>query len=490
MNNLKKVFAILFTMIMTISVTVFASDNPKGSLTVRVDRNNTLENQMIKLYKLFDLTTDGKHDAYTINSQYESILKKVLKLENKDNLSSSDYYQVLVNLDDHSEEIQSFADAFAEEAIASNIQETKKIEKIQKGINEVTFNNLDYGYYLLYQSGTKKIQASLLSVDEPENYVDLKGESPDITKTEDVTTVDIGQTIHYTITGTIPDTTGYANYQYLIEDTLTEGLDYDGNVTVTIENPTGTPTQAPEAVITGRTFELNLSKWVRDNQANVGKTFKVTYKATVNQAAIETENNQAYLKYGNDEESITKTTPREVKSPTYPLQIKKTDYDQTTMLAGATFQLYTNETDATNETNAIQITKKADGKYVYDKSSRSTEMISIDQKVATITADCNLYLNGLEAGTYYLVETKAPDGYNKISTPIKITIHRSTVENDETQWTLEADGATGHVLTVKNNTGTILPSTGGRGTILFSIIAAILILGVGISFIKDKKTQA
>ena len=76
-------------------------------------------------------------------------------------------------------------------------------------------------------------------------------------------------------------------------------------------------------------------------------------------------------------------------------------------------------------------------------------MISIGQKVNNIVADCNLYLNGLEAGTYYLVETKAPDGYNKVSGPIKVIIKQSTDDN-EANWTLTAQGANGQVLTVKN----------------------------------------
>lgn len=203
-----------------------------------------------------------------------------------------------------------------------------------------------------------------------ENQVYLKGQSPDITKKEDVTTVDIGETIHYTITGTIPDTTGYKDYYYLIEDTLTAGLDYDGNVTVEIKNPEGTPTKAPGATITGRTFKLDLSEWVRKNQENVGKEFTVTYNAIVNENAVVTENNQAYLEYGDNPENVVRTTPREVKSPTYPLQIKKTDSGETNMLAGATFKLYTKEDDANKDINAITITKKADGRYIFDKKVR------------------------------------------------------------------------------------------------------------------------
>ena len=99
------------------------------------------------------------------------------------------------------------------------------------------------------------------------------------------------------------------------------------------------------------------------------------------------------------------------------------------------------------------------------KKVRIQKWYPIGQKVNNIVADCNLQLNGLEAGTYYLVETKAPDGYNKVSGPIKVMINQSTDEN-EANWTLTAQGANGQVLTVKNNTGTILPSTGGTGTII------------------------
>mgnify|MGYP000332111041 FL=1 len=99
----------------------------------------------------------------------------------------------------------------------------------------------------------------------------------------------------------------------------------------------------------------------------------------------------------------------------------------------------------------------------------------------------NLHINGLAAGTYYLKETKAPEGYNKLTSPIKVTI---TKTGDE-EWTVSKDGTVedDKIIDIENSTGSILPSTGGRGAIAFAVIAALLVFGVAVSFIviKEKK---
>lgn len=492
MKKLKKMVAVLLTaiMAMAMSVSVFASAQT-GTLKVKVNDKNTLENQTIKVYKLFDLSRSGENYAYTVNSEYEAILKQVLNIT-KDDATSDDYYKALSSMTKDSEKIQSFANDFTKAAITAKKAETAKKENLAKGTTEVSFDNLAYGYYLVYQTGTKEIQSSLVSLDAAEKEVDLKGTAPSIEKTANKTSVNIGDTVTYTITGTIPDTTGYDNYQYIIKDTLSSGLTFDGNTTVAITDSTGNPSEAPEATIEGQNMTLDLSEWVRNNQKNKGKTFTVTYKAKVNENAVVTENNKATLTYGNDPSSTTTTTPSEVKTPTYPLQIKKVDSANTDkLLAGAKFKLYKNkdDADAVND-KAIKVNKKADGKYVVDPAGITTEIVSVDNQVEGIDTDCNLYLNGLEAGTYYLVETEAPDGYNKVSGTIEVIITKSATTN-VSEWTLTGnDGANGQVLTVKNSTGTILPSTGGTGTIIFSIVAGVLILGVAASFIKDRRKEA
>lgn len=234
-------------------------------------------------------------------------------------------------------------------------------------------------------------------------------------------------------------------------------------------------------------MSLDLSAWVRTNQENKGKEFTVTYYAKVNKNAVVTEKNKAQLEYGNNPGDTTTTTPSEVKTPTYSLDINKHIKNQTTSrLAGAKFKLYSNNVDATADTNAIKVSG-SNGNYVVDPTSTNEvfeSAASIDGK------EYNLHVNGLAAGIYYLVETEAPAGYNKLTAPIKVEITKSTTSNEE-DWTLSKDNITetDKIIDVANSTGSMLPSTGGMGTIAFAVVAAILVFGVAVSFIRDKKRE-
>ena len=201
------------------------------------------------------------------------------------------------------------------------------------------------------------------------------------------------------------------------------------------------------------------------------------------------------LENGNKPDETTTTTPSEAKTPTYPLNILKKKKGSEDKLAGAKFKLYSSEADA-NANDAAKAIKVSPvvagvaGNYVVDPESSTTEfesVASIDEK------GYNLHVNGLAAGDYWLVETEAPAGYNKLTAPIKVTIEKSTDAVDANQWTLkDADGKKidSKIVTIENSTGSLLPSTGGMGTIIFAVIAAILVLGVAVSFIRDKRKNA
>lgn len=229
---------------------------------------------------------------------------------------------------------------------------------------------------------------------------------------------------------------------------------------------------------------LDLSEWIRNNQNSKGQEFTVTYYAKVNADAVVQTNNSAHLEYGNDPENTTTTTSDEVVTPTYPLDVRKTDTKET-LLAGAVFRLYKNETDA-NAANekAIKVTG-SDGSYVVDPTSSNMDMTT---KATDDSKGYNLHLNGLAAGDYWLVETQAPDGYNKLTAPVKVTITKT----GDTEWKISKDGDNEEdkIIDIKNSSGTLLPETGGMGTVIFTVIAVVMILGIAVSFVISRRKRA
>ena len=512
MKRMKSIMAVLLAAIMTMAMTVtaFAAETTH-SLTVNAKGGQDLKGQTINLYKLFDVTESKSGEttnyAYTVNTAngYKDALVSALGLPITASSTDEQFAAAVLALKDtDGTKIQKFANDFTAYALKNSLVATATSGKItEENKTSYTFNNLATGYYLVYVTGGKEIQSSLVTVDADATTVDLKTEAPSIEKTANKTTVNIGDVVTYTVKGYIPDTTGYDQYVYKIHDKLTKGLDFvndatgtalgEGattvNVTVAFTDNSltvggTTPTTATLDTSNNRKMSLDLSSWVRDNQTNKGKAFTVTYYAKVNKDAVVTNNNQASLEYGNNPNDTTKTTPSEAKTNTYPLDIKKINKKTSELLAGAKFSLYKSETDAKNGENAIAVTG-SNGSYVVDADSKNTVFESVATEVGT---GYNLHLNGLAAGDYWLVETQAPEGFNKLTDPIKVTI----TKGDNAEWTVKKNDTVENdkIIDVENSTGSLLPSTGGRGTIIFAVIAALLVFGVAVSFIRDKRKEA
>ena len=518
MKRMKRIMALMLAaiMMMAMSVTAFAAGGATGTHTLTVNVKSTtpaqdLKGQTINLYKLFDVTesgtTESKNYAYTVNTEtgYKDAIKSALGTSFS-GTTDEEYAAAVLALKDTDGAVQKFANDFTAEALTKKLSATANSGKItEENKTSYTFENLAAGYYLVYVTGGKEIQSSLVTVDETTTTVNLKTEAPSITKTADKETAEIGQVVKYTVTGAIPDTTGYDQYQYIIHDELSKGLDFvndangtaleKGATTVTVAVAFGeeiadaskAPTTATLDSTNKKKMSLDLSEWVRANQTNKGKAFTVTYYAKVNKDAVVTEKNNAQLEYGNNLKETTKTTPSEAKTPTYPLDILKKEKTSEKELAGAKFSLYTTEADAKAGTNAITVSG-SDGKYVVDPTSKNT----VFESVASIEGEnYNLHVNGLKAGDYWLVETEAPAGYNKLTAPIKVTIKKSA-DADVNNWTISKDGVDekDKIIDIENSTGSLLPSTGGRGAIAFAVIAALLVFGVAVSFIRDKRKEA
>ena len=124
----------------------------------------------------------------------------------------------------------------------------------------------------------------------------------------------------------------------------------------------------------------------------------------------------------------------------------------------------------------------------------------------TLVTDGNgqIKVNGLAAGTYYLKETKAPDGYNQLENPVEMVIgaaigvDTTTGEQELTALSITVDGKEGTAdtntgtvtATIINNKGVTLPSTGGIGTTIFYVIGGILVIGAAVVLIVRRRMNA
>lgn len=512
MKRIKKLAAamLIAIMMMTMTVTAYAAEQ-KCTLTVNVKTGEgvptqTLKDQTINLYKLFDVTESKSGEttnyAYTVNTAagYKDALASVLGGTITSTSKDEEFANAVLGLGkDNGTEVQNFANKFTTYALKESLGATATSGKItEENKTSYNFTGLDAGYYLVYVTGGKEIQSSLVIVDKDTNTVNLKTEAPSITKTAGKDTVSIGQVVKYTVTGSIPDTTGYSEYVYKIHDELTKGLDFvndangtaleAGATTVNVEVALKGATDASTAPATAtldtannKKMSLDLSAWVRANQTNKGKEFTVTYYAKVNANAVVTEKNNATLEYGNNPTDTTTTTPSEAKTPTYPLDILKKKSGSEEQLAGAKFELYRDVADAKAGKNAIKVSGSK-GNYVVNPNSENT----VFESVKNIEGKgYNLHLNGLAAGDYWLKETEAPAGFNKLTDPVKITITKT----GDAEWTISKGEQveTDKIIDIENSTGSLLPSTGGAGVIVFAGVAILLVFGVAVSFIRDKR---
>ena len=220
------------------------------------------------------------------------------------------------------------------------------------------------------------------------------------------------------------------------------------------------------------TFKLTFKDEVL---AAAGEYLTVEYSGTLNESAIigSTGNvNSAWITYG------TSTTPSEKMTATvktWSFNVKKVDPANGKPLANAQFALSTtNSKDGT-----IKFKQAGEGgstTYVRAANQNADGLLTI-----ITTDDSGIFtLQGLDSGTYYLLEVKAPDGYNALSGPITVTVNADgTVSNF-------ADGT----VPVENSKGTVLPSTGGIGTTVFYVVGGILVVGAVVALVTKKKMSA
>ena len=268
-------------------------------------------------------------------------------------------------------------------------------------------------------------------------------------------------------------------------DTLVKGKDY------TVEKTTKC---AASTEITGCTFEIKF----KDDALKANDIITVQYTATVNANAkigVEGNPNETILEYNNKyaTPSTTKTYVWEMGVHKFAKLSNEPDH----ALANAEFQLYKDVVKGTTTTKMYATfstaTTSTDGTSVY-KLTGWTATASEATTVVTPEKG-NIQFVGLDAGTYYLKETKAPTGYNTLSEPIQVEISSTLptlkVPTTTVTYTVKYDGnlAEDGVVRVENKTGTVLPSTGGMGTTLFYVIGGGLMVAAIVLLVTKKRME-
>lgn len=285
----------------------------------------------------------------------------------------------------------------------------------------------------------------------------------------------------------------YKEYAVCFKDTLSAGITFDRWDTVVINNGgADIPIPAENYYSDASNQDLTLS--IEDVKTcapglnlNEGATITVTYtahlneKAYVNIAGGGTDNkNRVYLEYSNNPRistSLDHTPESEVCVYTYQLNNTKYRDDDTpgNELAGAGFRLYSGK-DCTEEQEIKLKKNTTDGTYSpYFGTDAGDEMFSDEHGQFNV--------KGLDAGTYYLRETKTPDDYNACADK-EIVI---SATHDVNHVSLSGNLST--TIINKKAGGITLPSTGGIGTTIFYVVGGGLMVAAIVLLVTKKRME-
>lgn len=290
----------------------------------------------------------------------------------------------------------------------------------------------------------------------------------------------------------------YDKYTVCFNDTLSKGITFDNLDRVEITNGDGgDPKEITDYTLDKDLHEAGLPSSFKLSiddvktcvpDLNKGATITVTYTAHLNdKAAVNTadgasngENkNSVYLQYSNNPRintSLDWTPTSEVRVYTYQLNNTKyhDDDNSNNVLAGAGFRLYSDK--ACNEAQEIKLKKNTDGTYSrYFGTEAGDEMISGN--------DGQFNVKGLDAGTYYLKETKTPDGYSACDNK-EIVISATHDVNH-----VSLSGNLSNKIINKKAGGITLPSTGGIGTTLFYVVGGGLMVAAIVLLVTKKRME-
>ena len=350
-----------------------------------------------------------------------------------------------------------------------------------------TISNLQLGYYLVDSTVGALCE---LNTTKPGVEITDKNETPTIEKKVqedsdenwgDVNDADIGQTVKFK--STVSAKPGARNY--VVHDKMDAALKFDSVTSITAgdkhltEGADSDYTVVTTGLKDGCTFHIVFTETYLDSiTADTNIVINYTAKLTSDAVAGTGYVNETWLDYGNNQHTEHDTTT----TYTWKLPIYKYHKDGKTQkaLAGAEFILYKGSEEANRD--YAQVT---DGKltgWTKEKANATTLVSDAEGMIA---------VEGLDADIYYLEETKAPGGYNKLAGPVKVEIsHAVSDDGANMTHTLKQGETVVDKVKIENKSGFELPSTGGIGTTIFYVLGSILVIGAVVLLIAKKRMSA
>lgn len=486
MKHMKRFMALFAALALVLAMAVPAfADTAATTGTITVD--NAVSGTTYKIYRIFELESfSGEAYSYKPSTAWSDFKDYTTTIDGT-TVKASDFFTVNANgyvewKKDKKDEGAAFAKLA--KAYAAAKLNTNDGEEAATG-STVTFNGLPMGYYLLDSS-----LGALCSLKTSTPNVTIKEKNSDTTTDKKVVengepkstnSASIGDTVNYKTTINVKDGDPQ---KYVLHDKMS-GLNFDPNSVEVKVTGTNARNLTKDTDYTVATSELNDDCTFHINfiagKLKANDVVEVTYSAKVAASAViggSGNENETHLDYGEDKH----TTPSETKTYVWSFAIHK--YTQTgeaqTQLAGAKFVVY-----------RINGSKTEYAKFTSGKLSGWTEN-QTDASVLESQATADTDVSGLGTGTYYLKETEAPKGYNKLVKDIKIEISANQ-GSDTTKWvsSIKQDDAsiTGTTINVLNNAGTVLPGTGGIGTTVFYLIGGGLMVAAAVLLIAKKRME-
>lgn len=488
MKKMNKIFALLLTAVMVLgmSISVFAASENSISVVGAKD------GETYNVYRMLDLSVNNQTDPtsyrYTINDTWEDFWTTGEGKNYIDtNTSGTDTYVVWKEDKKSAADMEAFGKAAARWAQEKNIAPEKPAVTAANGT--AGWTGLDNGYYLVTSTygtavsiaSTPAKPAQTISEKNSENTADKDvQEKAERNGTETAWSADkndaqIGDEIHFRTKVSIAKDT--INLVY--HDTLDSGLTWSGAATTKVFTDPDLMVELLADNYTvasgtdGETFTVTFKDDYIARLTAASTDVYIGYSAVLNDDAVvdSPQKNTANVTWGDKGKSSTTTTE------TYTRRFEILKYDGADAdrkpLANARFQLYTSETAGT----ALTLAKNEDGSVyrVVDLSDQGASLpdgytLAQGNEIVTL-ASGNITIEGVDSDDYYLEETEAPVGFNKLTARVKVSV------NDNNKFVSE----------IVNNSGNILPSTGGMGTTIFYIIGAVLVIGAGVILVTRRR---